>query len=289
MIRVSLDFEQKVIGEPVSGIPRMLDRDLFVFFIFLLLSSEPIVLNIVDKLEISNSANGCNQEKNQSLCAIDSPNESWEDSSCQHTQNGTIHVNGFSGLLLHLIDTFVWSNEASDNESVHRDSFFGTGWVLGSGYLSMMSPKMFISEMYIQNFEHMDSSKETVEIVLFVEEFMGGSELGSLKSAEKDENAKKVQYWERSELILGEDIHHFEEENPVNNTSQVNNSFELNVIFFEWLYFLFVGVSPVHADELIEKGKNRVNDCNDDERVSFDKEDGQNNQGWQDVIGYRTH
>ncbi len=75
MIRMSLDFEQKVIGKPVSRIPRMLDGDFFIFSIFLFLSSESIVLNVVDKLKISNSANGCNQEKNQSLCVIDSPNE----------------------------------------------------------------------------------------------------------------------------------------------------------------------------------------------------------------------
>ena len=59
--------------------------DFLVLSILHFLSSESIVLNVVDDFKVGVSTQGCNHEKNQSLTAIDSPNKPSENESRQYT------------------------------------------------------------------------------------------------------------------------------------------------------------------------------------------------------------
>ncbi len=76
-----------------------------------------------------------------------------------------------------MVDTFVRAEEASDDEFVGVDTLFGAGWVFGSSDSFVMSPKVLVGEMHVQEFGHVNCSEESVDEALFVEDFVGDGEL----------------------------------------------------------------------------------------------------------------
>lgn len=85
VVWMSLQLEQQIVWDSVRGVPRMSYGDFLVLSIFHFLSSESIVLNVVDDFKVGVSTHGCNHEKNKSLAAIDSPNKPRENESRHYT------------------------------------------------------------------------------------------------------------------------------------------------------------------------------------------------------------
>ena len=91
-------------------------------------------------------------------------------------------------------------------------------------------------------------------------------------------------------MVVDEDVHHLEKKDPIDDGSEVKDELKPEVVVFERLGFLFVGIFPVEAEKLIEKGENGVNDGDEDEGMRIKgKEAGQCDGGENVVWGSAHH
>jgi len=150
MIWMSLQLVKQVIWDSMRGVPRMSNRNFLIFPIFFLLSSQSVMLNIIDCFKISDSTKRSNQIKDKSLSPIYSPNKSRKDKSWNNTKNCTVQINRFFSLYFHSVNTFIWTQKASFHKLIHVDSFLCTCRILWSSDSFMMTPNMLISEMHIK-------------------------------------------------------------------------------------------------------------------------------------------
>ncbi len=188
-----------------------------------------------------------------------------------------------------MVDTFVRAKETSQDEFVRIDTLFCTRWVLRSGYSFVMSPKMLVSEMHVKKFGHVDCSEKSVDKPLFVEDFMGNGELDWLKIWKNEDYTHEVQDWERCELVVDKDVHHLEKKGPIDDASEVKDELKPEVVFFERFSFLFVGIFPVQAEKLIEKGENGVNDGDEDECMRIEGKEAGECDGGENVVWSSAH
>ena len=80
----------------------------------------------------------------------------------------------------------------------------------------MVTIKMLVSEMHIQIFYHMNSSKYSVNFLLFMENFMSSSKLDSIDVWEDHPQSNKVESSYNSKLECAKVLKDFPEKCPVN-------------------------------------------------------------------------
>ena len=71
---MSLQFEEKVIGDNLWRVPRVLDVDRFVVTIGIFLPLQTVVLNVVDGFEKDDSKSCLDQMEGEDLVSKDTPN-----------------------------------------------------------------------------------------------------------------------------------------------------------------------------------------------------------------------
>ena len=88
----------------------MPDCYLLVLSILQFLSSQPIVLKIVDRFQKANAKRTCHQKEHSSLSIVFHLNKSNEHNIGNHSQNSIIHVERFVLFLLSIVHTYELSD-----------------------------------------------------------------------------------------------------------------------------------------------------------------------------------
>jgi hypothetical protein len=90
-------------------------------------------------------------------------------------------------------------------------------------------------------------------------------------------------------LVVDKDVHHLEKKGPIDDASEVKDELKPEVVFFERFSFLFVGIFPVQAEKLIEKGENGVNDGDEDECMRIEGKEAGECDGGENVVWSSAH
>jgi len=109
----------------------------------------------------------------------------------------------------------------------------------------MVAIKMLVSEMDIQIFDHMDSSKYPVNFLLFMENFMSSSKLDGIDIWEDHPQSNKVECSYNSKLECAKILKDFPEKCPVNYNGDKYSHLEIHIWFYQLFPFLLCWVSYI--------------------------------------------
>ena len=123
-----------------------------------------------------------------------------------------------------------------------------------------MSIEMFISEMHVQVFAHVNGSDESVPEAKFMENFMSDCELNSIQIREDEKESDEVEGALEGKFESAEVRHHLEEQDPIENHGQVKAPFEIYIISFKLSSLTFIRVDKIKSKYLVEKRKEDIND-----------------------------
>lgn len=119
---------------------------------------------------------------------------------------------------------------------------------------------MFISEMHVQVFAHVNGSDESVPEAKFMENFMSDCELNSIQIREDEKESDEVEGALEGKFESAEVRHHLEEQDPIENHGQVKAPFEIYIISFKLSSLTFIRVDKIKSKYLVEKRKEDIND-----------------------------
>lgn len=153
----------------------------------------------------------------------------------------------------------------------------------------MVTPNVFVCKVHVKKFRHVNCTEESIEKVLLVENFMGDCKLNWLQIRKDKDHSHKIENIEWSKLIVYKNVHHFEEKYPIDDCSKIKNKLEPNVIVFKSYSLILCGISPIHADQLVQQRKYRVNDNNEYEGMMVQSKIAGNSNQSEKIVGKACH
>ena len=123
-----------------------------------------------------------------------------------------------------------------------------------------MSVQMFICEMSVEIFRHMNSAQDFIDGSRFVENFMSYHKLNGIQHRIDKYDSDKLEDASLSVLLSSEKGDCFVEDVPVNCHCKPQASFEIQIVSFQLFPFLLSWVTVVPCKKLIEQRHDGVDE-----------------------------
>jgi hypothetical protein len=133
----------------MGGVPAMQNGGLLILPVLQLFPHEPIMLNIVDGLEIDDSPAGNDQIDQKGKPSKDKIDPTGKYNRRNHAQNRIVIPQGLSRFPFIVIDPLPGIPDAPHNEMIHRFALERSRWIDGCGHVAVVSVEMVVGEMSV--------------------------------------------------------------------------------------------------------------------------------------------